>query len=288
MQQIRHQFACLPVEIAEGSAVRHHPQGLVFVLGDEEFFARGAFGWVGLVGIEPCFLSRSRVHHGYAHAVGKHPYHAVGVGIDVLHLRHWLARALHVDHLGLEGARIVYHQTYVGGYEQLVSGVFQLVDSGNASRHRNHHEMFFLVIHGEFSVWRSQEDVVAHLSDPFEWELGAEVMVIDGGSLVGENPLSAFHVGPDMPYVSASQSVLSHLDDFLLEALVGQHVVSDDIVCALSGNPGVTCFQRIDFVHPQVDAELLVYFLSPVHEFAQVRIIEIEFAICCNAPDIVS
>ena len=139
--------------------------------------------------------------------------------------------------------------------------------------------MFFLVINGEFSVWRSEEDGVAHLSDPFEGERGAEVMVIDGGSLVGENPLASFLVGPDMPYVSASQSVLSHLDDFLLEALVGQHVVSDDIVSALSGNPGVTRFQGIDFVHPQVDAELLVYFLSPVHEFAQVRIIEIEFTI---------
>ena len=99
--------------------------------------------------------------------------------------------------------------------------------------------MFFLVINGEFSVWCSQEDGVAHLSDPFEWERGAEVMVIDDGSLVGENPLASFLVGPDMPYVSASQSVLSHLDEFRLETLVGQHVVSDDIVSAGGGNPGV-------------------------------------------------
>ena len=99
--------------------------------------------------------------------------------------------------------------------------------------------MFFLVINGEFSVWRGEEDGIAHLSDPFKGERGAEVMVVDGGSLVGENPLASFLVGPDMPYSSASQSVLSHLDDFRIEALVGQLVVSDDIVSALSGNPGV-------------------------------------------------
>ena len=74
--------------------------------------------------------------------------------------------------------------------------------------------MFFLVVYGEFSVWRGEEDGIAHLSDPFEGEMGVEFMVVDGGSLVGENPLASFLVGPYIPYVSASQSVLSHLDDF--------------------------------------------------------------------------
>ena len=63
-------------------------------------------------------------------------------------------------------------------------------------------------------------------------------MVVDEGSLFGENPLSAFLVGPYMPYSSASQSLLSHLDDVSFRLLITLLDASYDVVSVLAGNPG--------------------------------------------------
>ena len=189
-------------------------------MGDEVFVRFRAVGRVWLVGKEPCLSARFRVYQGYAHAVGKHPNHAEVVGIDVLHLCHRLAWALHVDELGFKVARVVDYQPQVGGYEQLVAGVLELVDACNAFWHRNHDEFFSLIESGEFAVGCSQEDVSSHLSNPFEWEGCTEVVVVDGGSLFGENPLTAFLVTPDIPYFSASQTVFSHLDEFSADFLL--------------------------------------------------------------------
>ena len=189
-------------------------------MGDEEFIRFRAVGRVGLVSEEPRLSARFRVHQGYAHAVGKHPNHAEVVGIDVLHLCHRLAWALHVDELGFKGARVVDYQSQVGGYEQLVAGVLELVDARNAFRHRNHHEFVSLVKNGEFAVLGSQEDVFPHLSNPFKGDGCAEVVLVDSGSLFGENPLATFLVAPYIPYFSASQTVFAHLDEFSLGFLL--------------------------------------------------------------------
>lgn len=49
-QEIGYQFACLAVEVAECSSIRHNPQSLAFILGDEEAVGCGAIHWILLVG----------------------------------------------------------------------------------------------------------------------------------------------------------------------------------------------------------------------------------------------
>lgn len=52
-QEIGYQFACLAVEVAEGSSIRHNPQGLVLVLCNEEFVGCGAVHRILLIGKQP-------------------------------------------------------------------------------------------------------------------------------------------------------------------------------------------------------------------------------------------
>lgn len=116
--------SCLAVEITEGSSSWHYPEGFVFILCDEIAFAGCTVHRVVLIGKEPLLLSGLRIDECYSHAVCKCPYHTEIIGINLLYLCQRLTRALYVDDIKLEGARVVDDYTQVGCYQELVTCIF--------------------------------------------------------------------------------------------------------------------------------------------------------------------
>lgn len=121
---------------------------------------------------------------------------------------------MYVDDFCLEGAWIVDDYSQVSSYQELIASVLELIDAGYSGWEWYHIQLVVLIEYGEASILGGKEDIIAHFSYPFEGDGGAELMVVDGSSLVGENPFAFFLICPDMPYVSASESVLSDLDEF--------------------------------------------------------------------------
>ena len=77
--------------------------------------------------------------------------------------------------------------------------------------------------------------------------------MVDGGSLVSENPIAFFLICPDMPYVSASESVLSYLDGLWNISLSLESIDTYQIIARLGSYPGVIMFDRVNLIYSQVD-----------------------------------
>jgi hypothetical protein len=129
---------------------------------------------------------------------------------------------LYIDDFSFEGAWIVDDHSQVSSYQELIARVLELIDAGYSNWEWYHIQLVVLIEYGESAIFCCQEDIIAHFSYPFEGDGGAELRVVDGGSLVSENPIAFFLICPDMPYVSASESVLSYLDEpiWICQALV--------------------------------------------------------------------
>ena len=230
----------------------------MLVFHDEETVACGTVGWCGGVDIEPSCSHLLKIDHCYALSFGKCPYHVVTVYVGFLHFCYGLVGVLHTDDIGLECAWIVHDEAYVGSDNQLITSILQLVDASDACRHGNPGEMVLLVVDSHLAVGRGEEDGVAHFSEPLEGRRGMEVLAINECSLVGENPFTASLVLLDKPYVAASQSFFSHLDELGFHAL---HVLSltymDQEVLLVSRNPGMSIGECIYLTRLQMDAEML-------------------------------
>lgn len=160
---------------------------------------------------------------------------------------------MYVDDFSLEGTWIVDDYSQIGSYQELVACVLELVDAGYSGWEWYHIQLVVLIEYGESSIYCCQEDVIAHFSYPLERDGGAELMLVDGGSPVGKNPFAFFLVRPDMLYVSASESVLSYLDElrnvtFSLESLDTYHIIA-----RLGSYPSVALFDRKNLIYSQVD-----------------------------------
>ena len=160
---------------------------------------------------------------------------------------------MHIDDFGLEGAGIVDNQTQVGGYQELVACILELIDAGYSCWEWYHIQLVGLVIYGESSIFSCQEDVIAYFSHPFEGDRGTELLIVDGGSLVGKNPFALFLVRPDMPYVSASESILSYLDELWNLTFSLESLDTYQIIARLGSYPGVALLGRVNLIYSQVD-----------------------------------
>ena len=156
---------------------------------------------------------------------------------------------MYIDNFSLEGAWIVDDQTQIGGYQELVARVLELVDAGYSFWEWYHIQLVGLIIYGEASIYCCQEDVIAHFSNPLERDGGTEMMMVDGSSLVGEDPFAFFLVRPYMPYVSASESVLSYLEDFWIHSISDESMDTYQIIAILGSYPSVASFDRVNLIY---------------------------------------
>lgn len=99
---------------------------------------------------------------------------------------------MYVDDFCLEGAWIVDDYSQVSSYQELIASVLELIDAGYSGWEWYHIQLVVLIEYGEASILGGKEDIIAHFSYPFEGDGGAELMVVDGSSLVGENPFAFF------------------------------------------------------------------------------------------------
>ena len=160
---------------------------------------------------------------------------------------------MYIDDFGFEGAGIVDNQTQVGGYQKLVACVLELIDAGYSCWEWNHIQLVGLVEYGEASIFCCQEDVIAYFSYPFEGNGGTELLIVDGGSLVGKNPFALFLVRPDMPYVSASESIFSYLNELRNLTFSLESLDTYQVIASLGCYPGITLLDRVNLINSQVD-----------------------------------
>ena len=193
----------------------------MFILCDEIAFAGCTVHRVVLVGKEPLFLSGLRIDEGYSHAVSECPYHTEIIGINLLYLCQRLTRALYVDDIKLEGARVVDDHTQVGCQQELVTCIFQLVDTGYAFWHWYHGESVLQVIFCQFTVFSCQELIFSHPSEPFERQFAWNFRMIYVCAFVGKHPFSSVYILMDVPYISASESLFSYFDEFYVPLIKG-------------------------------------------------------------------
>ena len=160
---------------------------------------------------------------------------------------------MYIDDFCLEGAWIVDDHSQVSSYQELIARVLELIDAGYSGWEWYHIQLVVLIEYGEASILGGKKDIIAHFSYPFEGDGGAELRVVDGSSLVGENPFAFFLICPDMPYVSASESVLSYLDEFWNISLSLESIDTYQIIARLGSYPGVTLIDRVNLIYSQVD-----------------------------------
>ena len=228
---------------------------------DEIAFAGCAVHRVVLIGKEPLLLSGLRVDEGYSHAVCKCPYHTEIIGINLLYLCQRLTRALYVDDIKLEGARVIDDHTQIGCQQELVTCIFQFVDTGYAFRHRYHGESVLQVIFSQFTVFCSQEHIFSHPSDPFERQLAWEFRVVYVCAFVGKHPFSSVCILVDVPYISASESLFSYFDEFYVKLVIRISCCSNSY-SIFSCNPCSSVFHLVYPAHAQVYIEHFVYSFS--------------------------
>ena len=195
------------------------------------------------------------------------------VYVGFLHFCYGLIGVLHTDDIGLECAWIVHYESYVGSDNQLITSILQLIDASDACWHGNPGEMVLLVVDSHLAISRGEEDGVAHFSEPLEGRRGMEVLAIDECSLVGENPFTASLVLLDKPYVTASQSFFSHLDELGFHAFyVVALTYTDQEVLLVSRNPGMSIGEWIYLIRLQMDAETLAEHRANLDKLALVGI----------------
>ena len=210
------------------------------------------------------------------------------VYVGFLYFRYWLVGVLHIDDVGLECAWIVHDEAYVRGDNQLITSVLQLVDASDTCWHGNPGEMVLLVVDSHLAVGRSEEDGVAHFSEPLEGCRGMEVLAINECSLVGENPFTASLVLLDKPYVAALQSFFSHLDELGFHAFyVVALTYTDQEVLLVSRNPGMSIGEWIYLICLQMDAEALAEHFADSDELAWVGVEDVYLAVEGDNPHIV-
>ena len=222
-------------------------------MGDEETVGGGAVHRILLVGKQPLLGRCLWIYQGYTHTIRKHPYHSEIIRIDILHLSQGLAWTLYIDDFCLEGAWIVDNHSQVSSYQELIACVLELIDAGYSGWEWYHIQLVVLIEYGEASILGGKKDIIAHFSYPFEGDGSAELRVVDGGSLVCENPIAFFLICPDMPYVSASESVLSYLDELWNISLSLESIDTYQIIARLGSYPGVIMFDRVNLIYSQVD-----------------------------------
>ena len=222
-------------------------------MGDEETVGGGAVHRILLVGKQPLLGRCLWIYQGYTHTIRKHPYHSEIIRIDILHLSQGLAWTLYIDDFCLEGAWVVDNHSQVSSYQELIASVLELIDAGYSGWEWYHIQLVAFIEYGDSAIFRCQEDIIVYFSYPFEGDGGAELRVVDGGSLVGENPIAFFLICPDMPYVSASESVLSYLDELWNISLSLESIDTYQIIARLGSYPGVIMFDRVNLIYSQVD-----------------------------------
>ena len=222
----------------------------MLVFHDEWHLTGSAIDWVLLVGEQPFLFQGVRIDERYTHTIGESPYHILAIHVYLLDFRNGLVRVLYAYQLRLEGTRIIYDGTEVGGYQKLESCVFQLVDSGYAGWHWNHGNMVSCLIeYGNPSIRSGEIDGVAHLTEPFERNRSTEFGAIDDGSFVGEYPLTPFFVGCDKPDFAAWKMLAIHLDELWVVLVKLFLAESKAKLVVGGGNPSAVMVDRINLIH---------------------------------------
>ena len=127
--------------------------------------------------------------------------------------------------------------------------------------------MILLIVDSHSAVGGGEEDGVAHLSKPLEWDRGIDMGSVDHGPFVCENPFAAFLVLLDKPYFTTSESFLAHLDELGLHAVeVITLSDTDKVFIVLCSNPGVSILERVDLTRLQLYVKSLVELLSGVEK----------------------
>ena len=222
-------------------------------MGDEETVGGGAVHRILLVGKQPLLGRCLWIYQGYTHTIRKHPYHSEIIRIDILHLSQGLAWTLYIDDFCLEGAWIVDDHSQVSSYQELIACVLELIDAGYSGWEWYHIQLVVLIEYGESAIFCCQEDIIAHFSYPFEGDGSAELRVVDGGSLVSENPIAFFLICPDMPYVSASESVFAYLDELRNFPFSLESMDTYQIIARLGSYPGGAMFDSVYLIYSQID-----------------------------------
>ena len=160
---------------------------------------------------------------------------------------------MYIDDFCFEGAWVVDNHSQVSSYQELIASVLELIDAGYSGWEWYHIQLVVFIEYGDSAVFRRQEDIIVYFSYPFEGDGGAEVIVVDGGSLVGENPFAFFLICPDMPYVSASESVFAYLDELRNFPFSLESMDTYQIIARLGNYPGGAMFDSVYLIYSQID-----------------------------------